>query len=516
MSVEVQADKRRIAKNTLMLYSRMFLIMGVSLFTQRIVLYKLGASDYGIYNAVAGVVAMLGFLNGTLSTGTSRFLTFEIGKGDTDRLRQTFSTSFYSHLILAIIVSFILLTGGIWFVEHRLIIPPERLNAALWVLIVSIFTTFVSITQVPYTSVIIAREDMGIYAYVGLFEALAKLAIAYLISITHFDKLIFYAVLLAAVQVLTALVYRYFCIRRYSESHLTKTFNKPIFNEILGFSSWSLIANISQILSTQGLTVLMNIFVSPVIISAQAIGNQISSAITLFRTNFTTAINPQIIKLYSIGEYQKSKNLVLESSIYIFDLLLLICLPIIVFMEPVLNLWLIDVPEYAVIFSQYILISRLIGIYDNTLYIPLIASGRLKENSYMSVFVSIFGMIGLYFMLKAGWDLMWVQYVTIIQSAVYSFIIKPAILCKYVPDYKLADIMTSSFQMIKVSIIPILISILIFKHVSTMNIVEMIFFAVLIMLSVCISSFLCMDKKMRYKLIGIVQQKIFNIDKNVH
>ena len=182
---ETQADKRRIAKNTLFLYIRMLIILAVSLFTQRVVLDKLGASDYGIYAAVGGVVAMLGFLNGTLSTGTSRFLTYELGKGNVDRLKNTFSTAFYAHLILSVIVAIILLTGGIWFVEHKLIIPAERLDAAVWVLVISVLTTVISITQVPYTSVIIAHENMSIYAYIGLFEATAKLGIVYLLSLAN-------------------------------------------------------------------------------------------------------------------------------------------------------------------------------------------------------------------------------------------------------------------------------------------------------------------------------------------
>ena len=508
-SLKLRSNKKRIAKNTLLLYFRMIIVMGVSLFTQRIVLDKLGVSDYGIYNSVAGVVAMLGFLNGTLSTGTSRFLTFEIGRGNYERLKNTFSTSFYSHLILAIIVGVLLLSGGIWFVQNKLIIPEDRLVSAVWVLVISVFTTFVSITQVPYTSVIIAHENMSIYAYVGLFEAFAKLAIAYLISIAHSDRLIFYAVLLAIVQIIIALMYRFFCIRKYSESHLTRTFDKSIFKEMLGFSSWSLVANMSHVLGTQGLTVVMNMFFSPVVVAAQAIGNQISNAISQFRNNFSTAINPQVIKLYSQEQYSESRKLNLETSVYIFDLMLLLCLPIIVLMKPLLNLWLVDVPEYAVIFSQYTLICQLTGVYNTTLYIPMTASGRLKENSYVSVFVTIFGVVGLYFMFKSGWDVMWVQYMAIFQSIVYAFVVKPLILCKYVPDYSWKEIMLCTWQMIKVAIPPIIISILIYSCSPSDNLFMMIIEVVVIMSSVCVSSFVFMERLMRNKLISLVKTKLF-------
>ena len=491
-----------------MLYVRMILVMGVSLFTQRVILDKLGATDYGIYGSVAGVVAMLGFLNGTLSIGTSRFLTFEIGRGNFDRLKSTFSTAFYSHLILAGIVSVLLLSGGIWFVQHKLIIPGDRLVAAIWVLIISTFTTFVSITQVPYTSVIIARENMSIYAYVGLFEAFAKLAIAYLISITHWDRLIFYAVLLAFIQIIISLIYRFFCLKNYSESRITRIFDKIIFKEMMEFSSWSLIANISHILGTQGLTVVMNMFFSPILITAQTIANQISSAISQFRSSFSTAISPQVTKLYSLEKYTESRKLNLEMSIYIFDLMLLLCLPIIVLMKPILNLWLVDVPEYTVVFSQYTLVCQLTGVYNITLYTPMTASGRLKENSYASVFVTILGVVGLYFIFKAGWNVMWVQYMAIFQSVVYAFVVKPIILCKYVPDYTWKDIMQNTWQMIKVAAAPVVISVLLYSFSTPSRIITMAFEGMIIMLSVCISSFVFMDGTMRTKLMTLVKNKI--------
>lgn len=505
---EPQANKRIIAKNTLFLYIRMLIVMAVSLYTQRVVLDKLGASDYGIYAAVGGVVAMLGFLNGTLSTGTSRFLTFELGKGNTEKLRSTFSTAFYSHLILSVIVAAILLTGGIWFVEHKLIIPSERLNAAVWVLVISVFTTFVSITQVPYTSVIIAHENMSIYAYIGLFEAAAKLGIVYLLTLGSWDRLVFYAALVALIQIIIALFYYFFCVRYYDESHLLRRFDKPIFKEMLTFSSWSLIANVSQVLGTQGLTVVMNMFFNPVIIAAQQIGNQINAAIYQFRGNFITAINPQIIKLYAVGQYEESRKLTLETSIYVFDLMLLLSLPIIVLMEPLLNLWLVDVPEYAVIFSQWILGAHLFGTYAVMLYTPMMASGRLKENSYASVFVTIFGVVALYFVLKAGGSVMWVQYMTLLSTLLYSYVVKPIIVCKCIPDYQWKYILVNTWQMIKVAFFPVVFSLLIYKFWPVTNFWSMVFQAIIIMLMVGLSSLAFMDQLMRQKLFNLAKSKL--------
>ena len=251
-------DNKRIVSNTLFLYIRMFLIMAVTLYASRVVLDKLGVDDYGIYHSVSGVVAMLAFLNNTLSTGTSRFLTFELGKGNKDTLSETFSTAFYAHLLLAIIVVILFETVGIWFIQNKLIIPASRLIAAKWVFHISVITTFVSITQVPYTSVIIAHENMKVYAYVGIFDAIARLAIVFLLSISPFDRLIFYAFLVACVQLLVLVMYRMYCVKKYHESILRKVFNKNIFNNIISFSGLSLVANISQIVSNQGLVILIN------------------------------------------------------------------------------------------------------------------------------------------------------------------------------------------------------------------------------------------------------------------
>ncbi|MBQ9175024.1 MAG: oligosaccharide flippase family protein [Bacteroidales bacterium] len=506
--IEHSSNGKRIAKNTVFLYIRMLLIMGVTLFTSRIVLDKLGESDYGIYNSVAGVVAMLGFLNGTLSTGTSRFLTFAIGKNNTEELKETFSTAFFSHLLLAIIVSIILLSVGVWFVEHKLIIPDERLYAAKWVLIIAVIQTFITITQVPYTSVIIARENMSVYAYVGIFEAIANLGVAYSISISPWDTLILYAALLAAVKILVALYYRFYCSKHYKETHLQKHFNKTIFKEMMGFSGWSLLANISEVLGRQGLTVIMNMFFSPVVVSAQAIGNQISGAISTFIGNFRTAINPQIIKLYANNDYAESRKLTLNTYVYVFELLLILCLPIIVLMEQILNLWLVEVPEYAVVFGRYIVATHLLGGYSSALYVPMVASGHLKENSYASVVVSFGGIILLYFLLKTGCSVMWVQYIGLIQVFLYSFVVKPFILCKYIPDYKWKYIYNNIIQCVKIAVAPVIVSILLYKHYQATSLIQMMLVVVIIVSVIVVSALIFMDKQMKHKLLELIKSKL--------
>lgn len=505
VQTSLQSNKR-IAKNTLFLYVRMVFVMGVTLFTSRVVLDKLGVSDYGIYSAVGGVVAMLSFLNGTLSTGTSRFLTFELGNNNRTKLEITFSTAFYAHVVLALFVVLVMETAGLWFVYNKLIIPADRIQAALWAYHISIFTAVIAITQVPYTSVIIAHENMKVYAYLGLFEALAKLLIVYLLSISSADKLIFYACLIGIVQLLIAVFYRMYCIKHYEESRIKLIFDKVVWKEMMSFSGLSLVANVSHMLSMQGLIVLMNMFFQPVVVAAQAIGNQLAGAIMQLVNNLQTAINPQIIKLYAVGDYAGSRKLTLQSSVYVHELVLLLCLPTIVVMDPLLHLWLVEVPPYAVIFAQFIVFKQVLNVYNNTLYIPMMASGKLGTNSKIAVWLGIGTFVLLYLLLKLGLSVMWVQYICLLQTCLFSFVIKPYILCKEI-GYSWLEIRDSFLKSLKVSILPIAVSLSCYWCVHIYNLGQLIGVAFVICISVIISAYIFLDKEIRDKLHKVVKQR---------
>ncbi|MBD5272013.1 MAG: oligosaccharide flippase family protein [Bacteroides sp.] len=498
------SDKKQMAKNTLALYIRMIFVMLITLFSSRIVLEKLGITDFGVYSSVGGVVAMLGFLNGTLSTGTSRFITFEIGKGDSKKLQETFSTAFYTHLILASSVVSILILGGTYFVSYKLVIPPNLKEPALWTFYLSAFTAFISITQVPYTAMIIANERMGIYAYIGIIESCGRLAVAYAISFAPIEKLVWYAILTTALQVLIAFLYRIYCTHNYKEARFSLVFKKHICRNLLKFSGWSLIANISQLLSTQGLIVLINMFFAPAVAAAQAVGNQIASAITQFSANFMTAINPQIIKLYSQGDYKASRQLNLKTTILAWDLMLLIGLPLVVCMKPLINLWLVDVPPYAVIFTKYIVISQIINTFSMTFYIPMIASGKLRSNSIACVWITGIEFGTLYCLLHFGFDVMWVQYATVVQSIVWSFGVKPYILCHEI-GYKFLDMVDCFWQCIKVTILPTITCLAVVGFVNLdEKLSNAILAFILIIISVIISSFICLKKYDRRKIVNLI------------
>jgi O-antigen/teichoic acid export membrane protein len=486
----------------------MLLVIGVTLYTSRVVLDKLGVVDYGIYNTVAGVVAVLGFLNSTLSTSTSRFLTVELGKSDFNNLKRTFSTAFFVHLILALFVVLILELGGVWFINNKLIIPENRLLTANVVFQFSLFTTFISITQVPYTSAIIAHENMSIYAYVGVVEAVLKLCVALLLAVSPIDKLIFYAALIALSQLIVAMSYRIYCIKHYKESSLTRNVDKSILKSILSFSGLSLIANVSQILLTQGIIVLMNMFFAPAVVAAQAICNQVSGALSQFVNNIRTAIDPQVIKSYSIGDYEGSKKLLLNSSVFIFELLLLLGLPIIVLMKHLLSVWLVNVPEYTVEFARCTVVMLMLNVYNGTLYVSMIASNKIKLNSAFSVYFGIGTFILMYILLKFGLGVMWIQYTLLCNISIWSFIIKPYIVCKEM-NYTWSEIYSSYSKCVKVSILPIIVSIFCYNYFDLDNVFfQILVKAFIICTSVLLSAYVFLTREMKSKIRIFVRNRI--------
>lgn len=499
------ADNKRIAKNTLFLYFRMILIMGVTLYTSRVVLEKLGITDYGLYSVVGGVVGMLSFLNGTLSTGTSRFLTYELGAGNNDRLKRTFSTAFYTHLILSAIIFLIMETGGMWFLYNKLVIPPDRLMACVWVFQFSILTTIIVITQVSYTAVIMAHEHMSIYAYVSIFEAVAKLLVCYLLVITDFDKLIFYAVLVAIVQLMVALYYRLYCSRHFAESRLKWIFDKDILRSLMSFSGWNIMANVTEMLKLQGIIVLLNMFFAPAVIAAQALANQVSAAMMQFVNNFRTAINPQIIKLYAAGDKEGSKRLTLSTTVYCFDLILMLGLPAIMVMDWLLNLWLVEVPEYAVVFTQYIIVRNIMGTFSTAFYIPMMAANRIKSNSVAAVYLGIGEFVLLYILLNLGFGVMWVQYLSLFLAFSFSFIVKPYILYKEI-DYTLKELLVCYWACAKVLLFSLVLSIPVGIYLSD-DLAGSILKIIVVGCCVLLSSYLFLDKVAKQKLLHFVKEK---------
>ena len=439
--MRIASNNKTIAKNTVFLYFRMLFTMLVSLYTSRVVLQVLGVDDYGIYQTVGGLVAMLSFLNGALSTGSSRFLTFELGRNDSDKLRKTFSTTLLMHMILALFLALIAETVGLWFIYNKLVIAPERMSAAIFAYHLSILTALVTITQVPYTASIISHERMGIYAYMSIVEVSLKLGIVYLLTVTSWDKLQMYAVLLCLVQISIALFYRCYCVRNFSETCFRWRMDRSIAKKVLSYSGWNLWANTSIALNQQGTIVLINMFFSPAVVAARAVANQVNMAANQFVQNFRTAANPQIVKRYASGDLEGSKKLLLESTKYSYYLMLLLSLPICLVAQPLLELWLHEVPEYTAIFLQLAIATSLFQVFDTSFYTALYAKGQIRENALISPTLGFLAFPVVYIMFRYGCSPISLAWVMLILYALLGLIVKPLLLIRIV-GYTWEDIFT--------------------------------------------------------------------------
>lgn len=397
-----QANNKIVAKNTLILYLRMFLVMCVQLYTSRVILDSLGVVDFGIYGVVGGIVVMFSSIMGSLSGSVSRFLTVELGKGDLEELRKTFSSSLLMLVLQGLLIVILSETIGIWFLNNKMEIPIDRLQSAFWVLQFSILTSFLSVTQVPYTSIIVAHENMKIYAYLGLSESFAKLGVAFLISISPIDKLIWYAMLIMVIQLSSILILRLYCLRNYEESRFRFHRNFKQYKEILVYSLYDLIGNLSVMLQGQGLNMLLNTFFGPVVNAARAIAYQVQGATNQFTGNFITALRPRIMKLYAQGKENEMMSLVYFGSITTYILVLLLIVPLSFEINFILSLWLGEYPNYADSFTIIVLIAALLNSARNPRIIVFHATGKIRLSNIVtgSVLCSAFP-IG-YVLLKMG------------------------------------------------------------------------------------------------------------------
>lgn len=505
-------DSKRIAKNTIFLYARLILVMGVQLYSSRVILDKLGATDYGLYYVVYSVIGILSFLNGTLSSGTSRFITFELGKGDKYRLRTTFSTTLISHILLAGVILLLGETIGLWYAHNIMVVPEGRMDAAMIVYQISILSTMISILQVPFTSEIMAHENMNVYAYLGIYEACAKLLVVFLIVHTTFDKLAYFAVLQCLVVLSVFLFYIWYSKKRFEEVTFKIHFDKDIFKSILKFSGWNIIANLSNTLMNQGVIMLFNIFFAPVVVAAQAVSNQISAALMQFVNGVRNAINPQVIKSYADERYEDSKRLTLQSAEYVFDLLLLMGLPMIMIMDSFMHLWLVDVPEYAVVFAQLIIVQDILGNFSAAFYTPMVAANKIEKNTYASVVLCLsqFGLMWLLF--KTGFGPVWARYLGIIFCCIWSFVVKPYILWHDL-NYSWKEMALCIFKSMRTFAVSGIVCFVIYKMIPQTTFMLSIVVAVMTVISVTVISIMFMEKTIRYKILNLIKQKILNAKK---
>lgn len=379
----IASNNKRIAKNTLLLYGRMLLIMAVSLYTSRVVLNALGVEDYGIYNVVGSVVTMFAFLNGALVTSTQRYLTFDLGKGNYEHLKIVFTTSIYIHALISVIIVILAETVGLWFFYSKMVIPSERMIAAMWVYQLSIVTMVIQVMSAPYNSIIVAHERMGVFAVISILETVLKLLIVYSLLIWSGDKLILYAILVALVSLLIRVVYTRYCKKHFEETVLVKGLDRRLLNEMAKFAGWNIWGNLAATLFGTGLNLLLNVFFGPIVNAARGIAVQVESAIAQFSTNFLMAVNPQITKLYAQENLKEMHRLLFKASKFTCYLLLMLSLPVAMETQTILSLWLKIVPDYTVQFVQILLAILIIDSMARPLMTAAAATGDVKK--YQSV-----------------------------------------------------------------------------------------------------------------------------------
>ncbi|MCI6170590.1 MAG: polysaccharide biosynthesis protein [Muribaculaceae bacterium] len=384
MAATQASSNRRIAKNTVALYLRMFFIMLVGIYTTRVVLNTLGVQDYGIYGVVGSVVAMMGFLNAAMAGATSRFLTFELGRGDETRLAKTFSSALIIHMGIALAVLVLAETVGLWFLCNKLVIPPERMGAAHWVYQLSILSAMIGITQVPYDAIIISHERMGVYAYVEILNSLLKLAIVYLLVLGHFDKLKLYAVLTLAVSVTIMMIYRIYCLRHFKETHFHWIWDKTYLKPMLSFSGWDLYGNACVTARQQGVNFLINMFFGVAYNAASSIASTIQGILLGLSHNILIAFRPQIIKLYASSKNKESILLLYRAAKFSTLILLATIIPLCIELDFILKLWLQKVPFYAEIFCKLMLVSGVFSILNSSINIGNHATGKIKMLSFVT------------------------------------------------------------------------------------------------------------------------------------
>lgn len=396
------SNNKRIAKNAMFMYIRMLVIMVVSLFTTRITFNALGISDYGIYNVVGTIIVLFTFINSGLTTSTRRYITVEIAKGDEASRQNVFNLSLYSHTLIASIIFVLAETVGLYLVNYTLNIPHDRLLAANVVYQMSVLSALWGVFQAPFQAVITAYERMSIYAYLSIFEAAMKLSVAYIILYIRGDKLIVYAILIFASSFLNTFITRFYCIKKFSCCKFKRPHNKALLKEMFGYMGWSLMGQFVVVLTSQGVSMLVNVFFTVTANAAMGISNQITHIVTQFVSNFQVAFHPQITKQYITREYDSLNKLAIRASRFSSYLVLIFLIPIAFQIENFLGIWLGNYPEYAVEFC----ILTLVGVFIDSMSAPLwmILSADKNIRKYQIVISTIyaFNFIGAYIFLKLG------------------------------------------------------------------------------------------------------------------
>lgn len=505
--MSVSDNNKRIAKNTSLLYVRMAVVMCVQLYTSRVILNALGASDYGIYGVVGGLVVLFSSLNGSLGSSTSRFFTVELGRNDYVQLKKVFSTAVAIHLTMALIVLVLAETIGLWFLSEKMVIPDDRMTAAFVVFQLSVVSSLISVTQVPYNAAIIAHEHMNVYAYVGLFEAFGMLAVAFLIKVVPFDRLIWYALLIFIIRIIVMTFYRWYCLHHFEESHFTLQRDKKLYKGMLSYALFDSVGNLSVMAQGQGLNMVLNVFHGPVVNAARTIAYSIQGAVIQFANNFLTAVNPQIIKYYAQGQVEEMMLLVRRSSIGAFLVLYMIMLPLSLEIHYVLSLWLGNYPAYTASFAVIVLLNELLNAFRRPRITIFHATGHIKLSNVVTGTILCLALPLGYVLMKLGYSPNAVFY-GMLATTLMAEVSNLLILKRYI-DYSIRGFLLTVhckvlFIAILVSVLPVFCHYIMPESFVRLTVVSL---ASVVSVALCIW-IVVLDKQSRVKVHNAVSNKL--------
>ncbi len=423
------SNKKTLAKNTLLLYARTFLSMLISLYTSRVILQALGIENYGIYNIVGGFVGVFSVVSATLTSSTQRYLTVELGKGTGANPRKVFNSALILHIFLSVILLLLFETIGLWFLNTQLNIDSGRMIAANWVYQFSVIAFLINLISTPYNAAIIAHEKMGVFAYMSLMDVILKLAIVYLLYLSPFDVLVFYASLFLCVSILDRIIYGWYCHKHFEETEFCIVKDISLYKEMTGFAGYNFLGVLATVLSNQGVSIILNIFGGVVVNAARGVANQVLNAVSKFVNDFMTALNPQITKTCASGNSKESINLCYKGAKFSYFLMFVFAVPLIIRAPQILELWLKSYPDYSVQFVILTLAYSMIVVLSNPLITLVQATGKIKEYTYWIGGFRLLTLPLCYILLKLGFEPHYAYYAMIF-TEVMSLVLRLIILKK--------------------------------------------------------------------------------------
>lgn len=502
----MSVNNRRIAKNTLYLYLRMLFVMAISLYTVRAILDILGVVDYGIYNVVGGVVTMFAFMNRTLSTSSQRYFSIELAKGDKERLNKWFCLNITSFTLLGLLIAFFLETIGLWFLNTQMTIPIERMTAANIVYQLSILSFLFHIVSVPYLALVVAHEKMNVFAYVGVFDALGRLAIVFILMWMTYDKLIIYGFLILLLSAGVSMSYILYCWKHYPESSYRWYWKTEEVKELFGFSGWHFLGTFSTTCRSQGINILLNMFFNPAVNAARAVAFQVNAAIMQLESNFFTAIKPQIYKSYAKEEFEALFTLVMRATVISTFLISIIAFPVLSGTSYILGLWLKEVPNYAVVFTELAIINGIIDATNGPLAATALATGKIRNYELILSTIYISNIPVSYVALLVGCDPTATVIISILLSCVAmvarAFILRNMMGFPFVRYFilvmKITAVVGGLYLLIKT-----------FVSDRVDDIVTLVFYSALMLIIVSLFYWLILSRSDRNYAIFFVKNKVF-------